>query len=76
MHVFVQTERHRVFIRVMVFNALYYYIIARGGRRGCDHMVVEFTTTYAASVYHQKRCEFESLSGLGVLDTTLCDKSL
>jgi hypothetical protein len=55
---------------------LYYYIIARGGRRGCDHMVVEFTTTYAPSVYHQNRCEFESLSELGVLDTTLCDKSL
>ena len=22
------------------------------GRRGCDHMVVEFTTTYAISAYH------------------------
>jgi hypothetical protein len=23
------------------------------GRRGCDHMVVEFTTTCAISAYHQ-----------------------
>ena len=33
-------------------------------------MVVRFTTTYAISTYHHKRCEFESHSG----DTTLCDK--
>jgi hypothetical protein len=24
-----------------------------GGRRGCDRMVVGFTTTYAISAYHQ-----------------------
>jgi hypothetical protein len=24
-----------------------------GGCRGCDHMVVGFTTTYAIDVYHQ-----------------------
>jgi len=28
-----------------------------------DRMVVGFLTTHAVSVYHHKRCEFESLSG-------------
>jgi hypothetical protein len=31
-----------------------------------DHMVVEFTTTYAISAYHHYCCEFESRSGRGV----------
>ena len=44
------------------------------GHRGCDRMVVGFTTTYAISAYHHWCCEFESRSGRGVLDTTLCDK--
>jgi len=30
------------------------------GRRDRDPMVVRFTTTYAISAYHHKRCEFES----------------
>ena len=30
----------------------------------------------AISAYHHQRCEFESRSWLGVLDTTLCDKVL
>ena len=34
-------------------------------------MVAGFTTTYANSAYHHKRCEFESHSD--VLDTALCD---
>jgi hypothetical protein len=25
----------------------------RGGCRGCDHMLVGFTTTYAISAYHR-----------------------
>ena len=33
------------------------------GRRGHDRMVVRYTTTYAISVYHHKRCEFEYRSG-------------
>jgi hypothetical protein len=37
-------------------------------------LVIGFTTTYAVSVYHHQRCEFESSSWRGVLDTTLCDK--
>ena len=43
-------------------------------RRGRDHMVVKFTTTYmyAISTYYHSCCEFESRSGRGVL--TLCDK--
>jgi hypothetical protein len=32
------------------------------------------TTTYAISVYHHWCCEFESRSGRGALDITLCDK--
>ena len=44
------------------------------GRRGRDRLVVEFTITYAISAYHHWCCEFESRSGRGVLDTTLCDK--
>jgi len=31
-----------------------------------DRMVVEFTTTYAISAYHNWFCEFESRSGRGV----------
>jgi len=31
--------------------------------RGHDRMIVGFTTTYAISAYHHKRCEFESHSG-------------
>jgi hypothetical protein len=44
------------------------------GRRGCDRMVVGLTTTCAIRAYHHQRCEFESRSWRGVLDTTLCDK--
>jgi hypothetical protein len=44
------------------------------GRRVRYRMVVGFTTTYAISTYHHKRCEFESCTWQGVLDTTLCDK--
>ena len=29
------------------------------GHCGRDHIVVGFTTTYAISAYHHKRCEFE-----------------
>ena len=35
-------------------------------RRGCDRMVVGFTTTYVISIYHHCCCEFESRSGQGV----------
>jgi len=37
-----------------------------GGRRGLDHMVVGFTSTYAISAYHHWCCEFESQSVRGV----------
>jgi len=37
-------------------------------------LIVCFKTTYVISVYHHLRCEFESSSWRGVLDTTLCDK--
>jgi hypothetical protein len=47
-----------------------------GGRRGHDHMVVGFKTTCAISAYHHYSCGFKPCSWRGVLDTTLCDKSL
>jgi hypothetical protein len=37
------------------------------GRRGCDLMVVGFTTNYAISAYHHLCCEFESRSWRDVL---------
>ena len=43
-------------------------------RRGRDRMVVGFATTYAITAYHHHRCEFESRSSRGVLDT-ICDKA-
>jgi len=43
-----------------------FYLICHGGRRGLDHMVVGFTTTYAISAYHHWCCEFESRFGRGV----------
>ena len=39
-------------------------------------MVVEFTTTCAIVAYHHLSCEFEPHSWRGVLDKTLCVKSL
>jgi hypothetical protein len=39
--------------------------------RGRDRMVVGFTTACVNSAYHHYRCEFESRSWRGVLDTTL-----
>ena len=39
-------------------------------------MVVGFTTTCAITAYHHLSCVFEACSWRGVLDTTLCDKSL
>ena len=50
------------------------WYISREYRRGRDRMIVGYTTTYAISVYHHKRCEFESRLWRDVLDTTLCDK--
>jgi len=46
------------------------------GHHGRDCIVVGFKTTIAASAHHCWSCEFESCSLRGVLDTTLCDKSL
>ena len=43
------------------------------GLRGCDCMVVEFTTTCAIADYHHWHCEFEPCSWRVVFDTTLCD---
>ena len=40
-----------------------YQCIFHWGRRGHDCMVIGFTTTYAISVCHHLRCEFESRLG-------------
>ena len=58
-------------------HALYcshHHVLIYWGRRGRYHMVDGFTTTYGIGAYHHQRCEFESRSWRGVLDTTLCDK--
>ena len=41
--------------------------LASWGRHGRDRMVVGLITTYAISVYHHLRCEFESRSWRGGL---------
>jgi hypothetical protein len=43
--------------------------LSNGGRRG--HTIVGLTTTYVIIAYHHRRCDFESRSWGGVLDTTL-----
>ena len=53
---------------------VYYNLFMIRSHRGCDRMVVGFTTTCATSAYHHQICEFESHSWRGVLYTTLCDK--
>ena len=57
-------------LRTIIYILYIYIIWTHRSRRGRDHMVVWFTTTYATNVYHHWCCEFESHSG----DTTLCDK--
>jgi len=47
-------------------SVLHSQVKSTGGCRGCDRMVVGFTTTYAISSYHHWCCEFESRSGRGV----------
>ena len=53
---------------------VYYNLFMIRSHRGCDRMVVGFTTTCATSAYHHQICEFESHSWRGVLYTTLCDQ--
>ena len=57
--------------------AIFWYLVRLFYFGGCcchDHMVVEFTTTYAISAYHHWRREFEPRSCRGVLYATLCYK--
>ena len=53
------------------YNSCYFIIRSR---RGCDSIVVGFTTTCAISYFQHSSCEFEPHSWGGTLDTTLCDK--
>jgi hypothetical protein len=46
---------------IHVFSFIMYYWHTLG--KGCDRMVVGFTTTYAISAYHQWCCEVEFRSG-------------
>jgi hypothetical protein len=46
-----------------IINTL--HILYRG-QRGCDRMVVGFTTTYTISAYRDWCCQFKSRSGRGV----------
>ena len=57
--------------------AIFWYLVRLFYFGGCcchDHMVVEFTTTYAISAYHHWHCEFKPHSCRGVLYATLCYK--
>ena len=49
----------------MIFFLKWMYEYERD-RRGRDHMVVGFTTTFANSAYHHWCCDFESQPGWGV----------
>jgi hypothetical protein len=51
--------------QINVINSQFLY--KSGGRRGCDGIVVGFTTTYAINDYHHWCCEFESRPGRAVL---------
>ena len=53
------------FLCNLVSNTLQNINLLVGGRRGCDRMVIGFTSTYAISVYHHWCCEFKSRSGRG-----------
>jgi hypothetical protein len=47
-------------------------ITSNSGRRGCDHMVVAFTTTCAISTYYHLSTEFKSCSWRDVTQKTKC----
>ena len=51
---------------VTKFTRMIILLIYTRGRRGRDHIVVGFTTTYAISAYQHWCCEFESRSRRGV----------
>jgi hypothetical protein len=70
--VFVNRDLYLIFVHF--FKRIVWSHLAKRGLRGHGPMVAGFTITYAISAYHRYRCEFASSSGLGVLDTTLCDK--
>lgn len=53
----------------LVLECLIALNFSNGSRRG--HTIVGLTTTYAIIADHHRRCDFESRSCGGVLDTTL-----
>jgi hypothetical protein len=58
---------------VILIYPEYMFSLQYGDRRGRECILIGFTTVYAISVFHHTRCEFESRSWCGVLDTTLCN---
>ena len=55
--------KNDLFEILITFYGLRHFVVypnTIGGRHGRDRMVVGFTTTYAISAYHHKRCELES----------------
>ena len=48
---------------ILKHKSLYGFLSHIGGRRGCDHMVVGYTTTYAIGAYHHYSCQFKFRSG-------------
>ena len=53
-------------------SQLVHDIYIRRGRRGRDHMVLKFTSTYVIGAYHHWFCGFDPRSGLGVQQS--CDE--
>ena len=73
-YIYICEENHRPVAshwQTLSHNVVYRALIVCCGR---DGMVIWFTSNCAFSAYHHWRCEFESHSWRGVLDTTSCDK--
>ena len=47
---------HDIFPRKVLYHMVLKFVI----RPGCDSTSVRFTTSYAISTYHHRRCEFEA----------------
>ena len=79
MHVFLRLFYSQIVYAIKCMNAFVYQ--HTGSRRSRDHIVVEFTTTYAIRGYHHRCCEFESRSGRDVQYYVIrfsvtCDRSI
>ena len=61
------------FLDIFPRKVLYHMVLKFVIRPGCDSTAVRFTTSYAISTYHHRRCEFGAWSGRGLFDATWCN---